>query len=146
MSETNAEVKNKFSQYLENNNNRKTHERFAILDEIYSNQTHFDAESLYVKMKKSDYRVSRATVYNTIDVLLKCNLIKKHNFGDNMFFFEKTYGVTPHHHMICKTCKSIIEFEGFGVREFSHQISKSKQFKIEDICLNVYGKCEKCNK
>ena len=69
-----------FSAYLVQNGHRKTPERFAILSEIYGYNGHFDVETLYEKMKSNNYRVSRATLYNTIELLLACNLVTKHQF------------------------------------------------------------------
>lgn len=140
------QVIRRFSQYLEQNNNRKTHERFAILEEIYRNQKHFDAETLYVQMKKSAYRVSRATVYNTLEVLLDCGLIKKHHFGNNVSFYEKTHGFPEHYHIICSNCNSIQEFEEPSIEGLAQEHSQSKNFQLYELSLNLYGLCKECRK
>jgi Fur family ferric uptake transcriptional regulator len=137
-------VRKIFEAYLENKNLRKTPERFAILEEIYSRDDHFDVETLYIHMKNQKYRVSRATVYNTLELLVSCDLVTKHQFGKNMAQFEKSYGYHQHDHIICIDCAKVVEFCDPRIQQIQSMVGELLKFEIKHHSLNLYGVCLVC--
>ena len=136
------EVKKILDKHLELKGQRKTPERYAIINEIYSFRHHFDADELYSQMIKKKYRVSRATIYNTLDLLVSLELVTRHVFKDNLAKYEKSFGFMQHDHIILDN-DEIIEFCDPRFQAIKNTLEEMFDVKIKNHSLYFFGKKNK---
>ena len=136
------EVKKILNKHLEIKGLRKTPERYAIIDEIYSFNKHFSADELYSKMINKKYRVSRATIYNTLDLLISLELVTRHVFKDNIAMFEKSFGFRQHDHVILDN-DEIIEFCDPRIQSIKNTVEEMFNVKIKSHSLYFFGEKKK---
>ena len=141
--QTKVAVRQIFTEYLKTHSLRKTPERFAILDKIYSIDGHFDIEQLYGYMIADKYPVSRATLYNNVALLLDAKLLIQHHINNNMAQYEKSYNNGAHNHFICTVCGKVREFSDQLITR-SIQAKKMSNFRQSHYSLYIYGTCSKC--
>lgn len=135
-------VQDILDKYLETNNHRKTSERFAILDAIYDMEGHFSLEELSQRMEEQNFRVSRATLYNTMRLFIELRLVVRHRFiGQTMY--EACFNNDEHIHQICTVCGEVTEIEAAGITS-AIEDTKFRRFRKDGFSLYIYGVCSRC--
>jgi Fur family transcriptional regulator, ferric uptake regulator len=131
-------------EYLKAKKLRSTRERFLLLEEIMKTNRHFDADELYASLIGKGLKASRATVYNTLDLLVDCGLISKYRFGESHSHYEKAFGRPRHDHLICLDCGDIIEFVSDRLARIQKEVCEEKKFVLQNATLQIFGTCSKC--
>jgi len=135
-----------FIQYLRENNLKVTQERLALLDEIFATDEHLDADDLLARMKTKQRKVSRATVYRTLDLLVQCGLVRKSRLGREHYFYEKMEPGGGHHHMVCTATGKIIEFWDAALDESLRRLCQDHKFRPTFISIQIQGLSEEGQK
>lgn len=136
-------ARNMLTGFLEGKRLRKTPERYAILDKVLQLRAHFDIMALHRAMEEDAYHVSRATIYNTMELLVECGLVRKHQFGNRHAQFEKVIDTSNHHHLMCIECGKIKEVKDTELIRYMNS-RKYPSFTTQHFALYVYGICNRC--
>lgn len=139
------EAHKKFKDYLKTAKHRITPERFEVLDAALNQDGHFGADDLYVSMKTNKSNISRATVYNTLELLEQCGILARRNFGDNISRFEASINRKNHDHLICTNCGEIKEFTSPRIQKIVDEISLELGFDPTGYSFNIFGRCTNKN-
>ncbi|MEM1339104.1 MAG: transcriptional repressor [Bacteroidota bacterium] len=132
-------VKKAFDEYLDSKGLRKTTERYAILEEIYAHEEHMDVDTLHFKMRLNNYRVSKATIYNNLDLLLDANLIRKHQFGKGTAHYERCFFRRKHDHIILTDTGEIMEFCDPRIQNIKKTIEETFGIVVKRHSLYFYA-------
>ena len=130
-----------FRKFLKDGDYRITPERFEVLDAVLKWDDHFDADNLFIALNTSGSKVSRATVYKTLNLLHECGLVSRYRFSQGHAQYEKTVGRPHHDHLICTTCDKIIEFENERVVKMENDICNTYGFKPLYHSFQIFSQC-----
>ena len=141
----NAREKEQFLQFLRGRGQRVTGERLALFDEIFSQHGHIDAEQLLAAMKARGLKISRATVYRNLDLLVDSGLARKQRLGDRRFLYEHVHGGQgSHDHLVCTHCGRVVEFVSPGIAALQSEICRAHGFLPARHTLQISGLCNRC--
>jgi Fur family ferric uptake transcriptional regulator len=135
-----------FRNFLKERGQKLTKEREAILKEIFSFHGHFEPETLYLKIRESGLKASRASVYRTLNLLYECGLIDRVRKTEHGTIYECTYGHGHHDHMLCVRCGKVIEFYSEDLERLQEELCKKQEFEGTNHTLEIRGYCKQCQK
>ena len=136
----------RFEQFLKTQGQKLTSERSSLVREIFSIHYHFEADELLFKMKEKNVKISRATVYRTLELLVKSGLVRRVHLGEDHYHYEHVTGNSHHDHLICTTCGSVIEFHDEVLEKRQIEICEKKRFTPTFHNLQILGVCDKCRR
>jgi Fur family ferric uptake transcriptional regulator len=134
----------KFREYIKEKGLRNTPERETIIDEIFSIHDHFDVDELFLRLRNKKNRISKASLYRTIPLLLDSGLIKEVYFENGHLHYEHIYGHKQHCHLRCVSCGRIIEFADDAITTIQVRIEKKYDFAITSHRFEFLGYCSQC--
>jgi len=139
-----AREKQKFLDLLRERGQRITGERLALFDEIFSQHGHIDAEALLAAMKGRGLKISRATVYRNLDLLVECGLARKQRLEHSRFLYEHVHSGQQHDHLVCTGCGRVVEFVSPGIVALQAEICRAHGFVSSRHTLQISGLCNGC--
>ena len=132
--------------FLELGGLKSTKERETILKELEVLKEHFNAEKLYSILSRKGTKVSRPTIYRTLKLLEQCHLIERLDIKKDCFYYEPLSQKKHHGHLICEQCGKIMDFLSNGLETLKSEVSKGKDFKLDNISVQVFGLCRDCQR
>ena len=136
----------RFRQFLSGQGLKLTNERASLVREIFSTHYHFEADELLFKMKEARLKISRATIYRTLELLVKSGMVRRVHLGEDHYHYEHVTGNSHHDHLICTTCGSVIEFHDASLEARTLEICDKKKFTHTFHNLQILGICDSCRR
>ena len=133
-----------FRDYIRQRGLRRTPERELILEEIFAVHEHFDVEELYLRLRLKGVKVSKASIYRALRLLLDCGLVREVYYSDGHWHYEHIYGHQDHNHLRCLGCGEIVEFEASHLEPLEEQLSSTYGYLIISHHWEVKGYCRSC--
>jgi len=133
-----------FREYLRRHNLLRTTEREQILQEVFAIHGHFDVDELHLRLKNKHSKVSKASIYRALPLLIECGLVLEVDFSDGHWHYEHIYGHAHHSHLRCLGCGEILEFEEPALRMVEEQLARQYGYRIKGHKLQVHGYCGIC--
>jgi Fur family ferric uptake transcriptional regulator len=142
---TGLQERERFIAFIRERGQRVTSERLTLLDEIFAQHGHIDAEHLLESLRSRGAKISRATVYRNLELLVECGLVHKQRLGRDRHLYEHVHAGQRHDHLVCAECGRVVEFISPGIAAMQTEICRAHGFRPERHALQITGLCNACD-
>ncbi|MCH7683537.1 MAG: transcriptional repressor [Gemmatimonadetes bacterium] len=139
-----AELVEGFRGYMRDHNLPLTHQREAIASALFHSEEHLSVEDIEAILRDENVHVGKATVYRTLDLLVRAGLVDEHDFGEGFKRFEPRSARSHHEHLICLACGKVVEFTSERIERMKALIADEHGFRHHHHRLDIYGVCSEC--
>jgi Fur family ferric uptake transcriptional regulator len=136
--------KKQFTEFLRRKGLKTTKERTTLLDEIFSTHRHFDADDLVERMRAKGKKISRATVYRTLELLFACGLVGRVRLNEEKYRYERMRKGEHHDHLVCTNCGKVIEFVEPRIEALQDEVCSRHGFSPRTHSHQIWGICSAC--
>src|SRR5687767_5837545 len=123
---------------------KRSGKRDLIVNVFLRQEGHLTADDLVDLIRREDERISRATIYRTLQWMVEAGIARKVDFGEGRFRFEHSYRHPRHFHLICKTCNRSFEFLSSDIEALVEEVAAARNFAARQSVLQIHGTCEAC--
>jgi len=135
-----------FGRYLREHGLPVTHQREAVAEVVFRSEEHLSVDELEDRLRERGDRIGKATIYRTLDLLVRSRLVEEHDFGEGFKRYEHRLSRQPvHEHLICTECGKVIEFQSAEVRALEEHVRVEHGFVAARHRLEIYGLCRECH-
>jgi Fur family ferric uptake transcriptional regulator len=139
-----TEERRVFTEFLKKKSLKTTRERTALFDEIFSTHRHFDAEDLVIRMRERGTKISRATIYRTLEILHGCGLVGRVRLNEEKYRYERLKRGEHHDHLVCTSCGKVVEFIDHAIEKRQDAVCRAHDFRATAHSHQIWGLCGSC--
>jgi Fur family ferric uptake transcriptional regulator len=139
-----TEERRVFTEFLKKRGLKTTRERTALFDEIFSAHRHFDAEDLVIRMRERGTKISRATIYRTLEILHECGLVGRVRLNEEKYRYERLKRGEHHDHLVCTSCGKVVEFNDPAIEKRQDAVCRAHDFRATAHSHQIWGLCGAC--
>jgi len=142
--EERTELLERFRRWLREQRLPVTRQRDVVAELVFASDEHLPVGAIASRLRESGERVGTATIYRTLDLLVRAGLVRANEFGQRFQRFEPAAGAGDHEHLVCIRCGRVVEFANERLERMLPSIADEHAFRHQRHRVEIFGTCREC--